>query len=367
MKRKVLSVVLSAMMAVALVGCSSGGGTSAPAAASSAASEAASAASEAAPAAASEAASEAASTETADAGDASYSVDVILKTLASEYWSYVKAGCDAYAEEHPNITVDVKGPASEQSYDEQQNMIETDLSSGAYDAFVIAPLQGEQVATLISGQSAPILAVDTNIVAPEVLSFVGTANEDAAKEGGLAAVAAAQDAGWEEINAICIAGTQGDSTAQARLDGYQKGVEEAGGTFLASETQWGESNPEKAVAAMEAIMQNHPEGVAIIVCHNDDSAIAAAKAVKDSGNEVYANTIFCGFDGTKTACKAIIAGDETMSVAQEAFDMGYKAVEAAVAALNGETLDPFIDSGCSVVDSGNAQSRLDQLNVYYPE
>ncbi|MBR0173012.1 MAG: substrate-binding domain-containing protein, partial [Lachnospiraceae bacterium] len=111
----------------------------------------------------------------------------------------------------------------------------------------------------------------------------------------------------------------------------------------------------------------HPEGVAIIVCHNDDSAIAAAKAVKDSGNEVYANTIFCGFDGTKTACRAIIAGDETMSVAQEAFDMGYKAVEAAVAALNGETLDPFIDSGCSVVDSGNAQSRLDQLNVYYPE
>ncbi|MBR0172194.1 MAG: sugar ABC transporter substrate-binding protein, partial [Lachnospiraceae bacterium] len=286
MKRKVLSVVLSAMMAAVLVGCSSGGGTSAPAAASSAASEAASAA-------ASEAASEAASTETADGGE-DYAVDVILKTLASEYWSYVKAGCDAYADEHPNITVDVKGPASEQSYDEQQNMIETDLSSGAYDAFVIAPLQGEQVATLISGQSAPILAVDTNIVAPEVLSFVGTANEDAAKEGGLAAVAAAQEAGWEEINAICIAGTQGDSTAQARLDGYQAGVEEAGGTFLASETQWGESNPEKAVAAMEAIMQNHPEGVAIIVCHNDDSAIAAAKAVKDSGNEVYANTIFCG-------------------------------------------------------------------------
>ena len=38
----------------------------------------------------------------------------------------------------------------------------------------------------------------------------------------------AKDAGWEDITAICIAGTQGDSTAQARLDGYQKGVEEAG-------------------------------------------------------------------------------------------------------------------------------------------
>ncbi|MBR0093232.1 MAG: sugar ABC transporter substrate-binding protein [Lachnospiraceae bacterium] len=358
MKRRVLAVLMSAVLVGALMGC---GGGSSSGGASSAATPAAEASTAAAPAA------EASTAAAEPAGEASYSVDVILKTLASEYWSYVKAGCDAYAADHPNVKVDVKGPASEQSYDEQQNMIETDLSSGAYDAFVIAPLQGDQVANLISGQSAPILAVDTNIDAPEVLSFVGTANEDAAKQGGLAAVAAAQAAGWEEVNAICIAGTQGDSTAQARLDGYQKGVEEAGGTFLANETQWGESNPEKAVAAMEAIMQNHPEGVAIIVCHNDDSAIAAAKAVKDSGNEVYANTIFCGFDGTKTACKAIIAGDETMSVAQEAFDMGYKAVEAAVAALEGETLDPFIDSGCSVVDSSNAQSRLDQLNVYYPE
>lgn len=41
--------------------------------------------------------------------------------------------------------------------------------------------------------------------------------------------------------------------------------------------------------------------------------------------------------------------------------MGYKAVEAAVKALNGETLEEFIDSGCSVVTKDNAQERLDTL------
>ena len=153
------------------------------------------------------------------------SVDVILKTTASEYWSYVKAGAEAYAKDNSDVKVEVKGATSETAYDEQQNMIETDLNSGAYDAFVIAPLQADLVKTLIAGKSDPIIAVDTNIDAPEVLSFVGTGNEDAAALGGKEAVKAAQDAGWSEIKAIAISGVQGDGTATARLTGYEKGID----------------------------------------------------------------------------------------------------------------------------------------------
>ena len=156
------------------------------------------------------------------------SVDVILKTTASEYWSYVKAGAEAYAKDNSDVKVEVKGATSETAYDEQQNMIETDLNSGAYDAFVIAPLQADLVKTLIAGKTDPIIAVDTNIDAPEVLSFVGTGNEDAAAMGGKEAVKAAQDAGWSDIKAIAISGVQGDGTAMARLSGYEKGVTEAG-------------------------------------------------------------------------------------------------------------------------------------------
>ena len=43
--------------------------------------------------------------------------------------------------------------------------------------------------------------------------------------------------------------------------------------------------------------------------------------------------------------------------------MGYKAVEAAVKAVNGEKLEKFIDSGCSVVNKDNAQERLDTLKA----
>lgn len=290
------------------------------------------------------------------------SVDVILKTTASEYWSYVKAGAEAYSKDNPDVKVEVKGATSETAYDEQQNMIETDLNSGAYDAFVIAPLQADLVKTLIAGQTAPIVAVDTNIDAPEVLSFVGTGNEDAAAMGGKAAVEAAKAAGWDKVQAIAISGVQGDGTATARLTGYEKGITEAGGEFLKDEIQYADAVADKAATSMEAIMQNHPEGVAIIVCNNDDMAMAAARAAK--GNAAYAKTIFVGFDGIQSACNAILAGEETMSVAQEAYDMGYKAVDAAVKAVNGETLEKFIDSGCDVINKDNAQKRLDTLKGY---
>ena len=336
MKKRLLAMLMTGAMVASLAAC--GGGSSTPA-----------------------------NDTQKDGGDktsstSGCSVDVILKTTASEYWSYVKAGAEAYFKDNPDVKVEVKGATSETAYDEQQNMIETDLNSGAYDAFVIAPLQADLVKTLIAGKTDPIIAVDTNIDAPEVLSFVGTGNEDAAAMGGKAAVEAAKAAGWDKVQAIAISGVQGDGTAMARLNGYEKGITEAGGEFLKGEIQYADAVADKAATSMEAIMQNHPDGVAIIVCNNDDMAMAAARAAK--GNAAYAKTIFVGFDGIQSACNAILAGEETMSVAQEAYDMGYKAVEAAVKAVNGETLDKFIDSGCDVINKDNAQKRLDTLKGY---
>ena len=54
--------------------------------------------------------------ESTEAGDGNYNVSVILKTTASEYWGYVKAGAEAYGKEHPNVTVSVKGASSETAY-----------------------------------------------------------------------------------------------------------------------------------------------------------------------------------------------------------------------------------------------------------
>lgn len=336
MKKRLLAMLLTGALCASMAACSSGG--------------------------------EASTGETGgetggESSGSGYSVDVILKTTASEYWQYVQAGALAYMQDNPDVTVTVKGAPSETSYQDQLNMIQTDLADD-YDGYVIAPLQADMVANLVSGVEKPIVAVDTKIEAPEVLSFVGTGNESAGALGGAAAVEAAKAAGWTDIKAIEIAGVQGDTTNTDRMNGYMKGIEEAGGDFLEDEVQYADAVATKAVDAMNGIMSRHPEGIAIICANNDDMAIAAAKAAADSGNEAYANTIFLGFDGIQSACDAILEGRLTMSVAQQGYEMGYMSVEAVVNALNGETIEEFIDSGADVVTAENAQERKDTLQGY---
>ena len=283
-----------------------------------------------------------------------YHIKVILKTLASEYWQYVGNGCKQ-AGEDLGVTVDVLGASSETAYDEQLSMIETTLCSSDCDAMVVAPLQAETVATQIAGTDLPIVAIDTAINSDKVLSFVGFNNEELAAMGGKAAVEAAKDKGWDKITAIGIMGVQGDSTSEARIAGFKQGIAEAGGEYLSAETQYADSVADKAVTCMEAIIQAHPEGVSIIVANNDDMAAGAARAA--AAFPAYKNTIFVGIGGNLAGIDAILAGQETMTVAVDGYDVGYLGVQAAVDALNGKKLDEFIATDATVVTADNAAER----------
>lgn len=367
--------MLAGLMAVSLtVGCGSGesastsGGASSASAATSATSEKTDVKESAAVSGSSGIAAKEAEGVASSSGeeeyvtDHEYSIDMILKTTASEYWQYVVAGANAYAKEHPNIKVDVKGASSETAYDEQQNMIETDLNSGAYDGYIIAPLQADLAATMISGQTKPIIAIDTKINAPEIRTFVGLDQKEAAKQGGAAAVQAAKDAGWKQIDAICISGVQGDGTCMARLAGYQEGIEEAGGDFLENEVQYADAVADKAVNCMEGIIQTHPEGIAIICANNDDMAQAAARTA--AGNEAFKNTVFVGFDATKSACDSMLNGQETMSVGYSSYGMAKKAIETMVKILDGQDVGEFVSVDSEIVTKENAQQRLETLKSY---
>lgn len=282
-----------------------------------------------------------------------YHIKVILKTLASEYWQYVGNGCKQ-AGEDLGVTVDVLGASSETAYDEQLSMIETTLSANDCDAMVVAPLQAETVATQIANTDLPIVAIDTAIDSDKVLSFVGFNNEELAAMGGKAAVEAAKNKGWDKITAIGIMGVQGDSS-EARIAGFKQGIAEAGGEYLSAETQYADSVADKAVTCMEAIIQAHPEGVSIIVANNDDMAAGAARAA--AAFPAYKNTIFVGIGGNLAGIDAILAGQETMTVAVDGYDVGYLGVQAAVDALNGKKLDEFIATDATVVTADNAAER----------
>ncbi|MDO4286878.1 MAG: sugar ABC transporter substrate-binding protein [Eubacteriales bacterium] len=289
--------------------------------------------------------------------DDAYNVCVIVK-LTDGHFNKVIAGAKAYAEEHDNVNVEIQSPTSATAYDEQANMIETALGSD-YDAVVIAPQQSAAAATKVASTDKVIVALDTDFDSEKKSAFVGTGNFDAAKAGGTAAAEAAKAAGVEKPTAIVLTGVQGDETHDTRLEGYTEGIEEAGGEVI--EVQYCDALAEKAATAMEGIIQKYPDGVDIILNTCDDMAVAAVKIIQDSGSAAYADTIVCGFDGNQAAIELIEQGTLAMDVAQLGYDMGYKAVEAAVNVLDGNEVDSFIDSGSLAVSSENIDDYISDM------
>ena len=297
--------------------------------------------------------------ETASA-DGTYNIAMIVK-LTDSHFNKVMAGARAYADEHSNVTVDIQSPTSATAYDEQLNMIETTLSNAAYDAVIISPQQSDTAGTLVANTDKVIIALDTDFESDKKAAFVGTGNQEAAREAGQTAAERAIEQGVESPTAVIMAGVQGDETHDARLNGYKEGFESAGGKVI--DVQYCEGLADRASDNMEAVIQKYPEGVNVIFSTNDDMAMAVVKRIADSANAAYQNTIVCGFDGNQSAIEAVQGGSLALDVAQNGYEMGYKAVEAAVAALDGETVESFIDSGSTVVDSSNVEEYISDMQA----
>lgn len=284
--------------------------------------------------------------------DKEYQVGIILKTTSSEYWSYVMAGVDAAEEELGNVYAQVYGAASDTDYEGQLNQAETILSSGAKQAIAIAPLNSGMASTVLGSADIPVLAVDTNFEGAK--TFIGTAHEDAAYQGGKYVA--------EQIGAggkvLILANIQGESTSEARVSGYKKALEEAGCEII--DVQYTDGVGDKAVNVMEGALQTHPDMDAVVCCA-DDVALGAARAIEAAGLQEQ-GILVCGFDGISSGVQAVVDGKISCTVAQDPYNMGYQCVKSLVDAVDGKELPEFLDTGCKVITPENAQEYLDKLN-----
>ena len=291
---------------------------------------------------------------TACVGEDKVEISVVLKTLASEYWGYVKNGCDAAAKEL-GITVTVVGPDAESNIAGQVTMIEEQIAAGC-DAIVCAPNDAAAAANALKAaidKGIPVLSVDTNVGMEGQTSFVGTSNVDAAKQGGLWA---AEQLG-EGAKAVIIYGQEGDNTSNMRREGYEAEFKEKGSEVLAALS--GQNTTDGATKTMEDRLAAHPGEIDVVFCHNDDTAIGAMNACKSAG---VSDILIVGFDGNKSAVE-LIMDDELIkaTVAQQPYAMGYEVVKAAYAAIQGQKVDAVISAPVKVVTKENGKDYLDSL------
>lgn len=286
-------------------------------------------------------------------GGETVEIAVVLKTLAAEYWNYVKAGCEAAGKEL-GVHVTVVGPNAESDIEGQVAQIEQQLGAGC-DAIVCSPNDAGAAINALQpaiDNGTPVIAVDTNVGIDGQKCFVGTSNVEAAYEGGKWGAAHMR----EGSGAIIIYGQEGDATSNMRKEGYTRACEEAGITIL--DALSGQNTTDGSVKVMEDLLSAHPGKIGLVLCHNDDSAVGALNACQNAGvNDV----VIVGFNGDKFAAELIQQGQLQATVAQQPYAMGYQAVEYAYKAVQGEEIPEVVNAPVEVVTKENAEAYLESL------
>ena len=278
-----------------------------------------------------------------------FTVVVNLKTLSSEYWQTVKSGIDEAAEEL-GMSIDVQGPAAETEIQEQVQQLETMLAANP-DAIIIAPLDGDAVIGAIenAGYEGTVVFCDTDCAYENKVSFVGTSNEDAAYNGGKYGV----EINGEDTKALIIYGQEGDNTSNLRKSGYEKALAEAGLEPVAEMS--GNNTTDGATKVMEDMLNAYPDGINLVLCHNDDTALGALNAIEAAGAE---GISIIGFDGNQSAIESIKAEGIAATIAQQPKLMGYLSVMTAVDALQGKEVEPNVSVDTVIIDGANCDEYL---------
>ena len=239
----------------------------------------------------------------------------------------------------------------------QTPILEAMIARGDLDYLITAPTDKEQmIAPLQAAIDAGIkvITVDTflgdgdyaNGPVKFPISYIGSDNE----EGGRIAARALADVLGGKGKVYVQNTNVGVSTTEQRGKGFTEGVAE----FSGMEVVGMDYNLDDANTAAEqttAKLQAVPD-LAGIFGVNVFSAYGAGNAVKAAGLEGKVQVI--AFDATKDAIQNLRDGVVTLVIAQKPHDMGYLAVEFAMADLRGVTSIPKrVTTGYAVIDAKN--------------
>lgn len=356
MKKKVLTVILSATMVSAmLAGCGSS--------ASSTASTDSSAASTTESSAAESSKDEASSTTTTAGGS---KVGVSMPTKDLQRWN--QDGANMQAElEAAGYTVDLQYASND--VQTQVSQIENMISSGA-NVLVIAAIEGSSLGEALDMAKAagiPVVAYDRLLMNSDAVSYYATFDNYmvGTKQGEYIVDALDLDNADGPFNLEITAGDPGDNNAgyfyNGAMDVLKPYIESGKLNVVSGQTTFDECgtpvwSTETAQSRAENIISsNYADGTQIDVwlCSNDSTALGVENALEAN----YTGTwpIITGQDCDIANVKNMIAGKQSMSIFKDTRTLASQVVTMVGQILSGETVDvndtESYDNGTGIIPS----------------
>ena len=257
----------------------------------------------------------------------------------------------AYAAKHPDVDItyfSCKSPADTAC---QVAQIEDAVAKG-FKAIVVTPMGVDVVPALDAAADKGLKIVLADNALDAFKKKTAVAATDNVK-GGQAAGAYLKSVLKSGESIGLMEGVRGVPALDARIQGVKDALQGTGVKVVMGGAETKCDSAQGATVA-EDLLTREPN-LAAIYSACDDPAIAAAKVAKDKGKKL----LVIGYDGLPDAAKAILDGDMNATIAQFPGKMAALAVDAAVKAVQGKAVAPFIDTGTEVVTKANASRFLD--------
>lgn len=275
--------------------------------------------------------------------------------MTSPYYSMIIEGAEPTAEAL-GYTLTVQSPSTSTSYDEQVEIFENMISKGV-KAICICTHDANSILNAVEEANAagiPVVVFNTLEELPsedvEVYAYVGY---DPWEGGVMSADYIAGKIGNAGEIAI-LEGLEGYNNTE-RIEGFIDQIEKQYPDIKIVASQAANWEREDGYSVAQNIMQANPNVKAFFAA-SDEMAIGAAQAMVDDNIE---GIITIGIDGNSATMDSINEGVTTASLDTDPYNIGVTAVQQAVNALDGKTLDDNkVIVQCFVVDSENVADYL---------
>ena len=324
-------------------------------------------------------------------------IPVMAKGFQHQFWQAVAAGSKAAAEEF-GVEIYFDGPASETEIDAQVNMVKNELAKNP-KALALAALSTDAVIETLeqcADKNIPVIGFDSGVPGDPTGAVKATActnNENAAaiaaeKFGENDTIVEAMKNATSDAPVIigCLSQDAVSASVTGRTTGFVDEMAKIAETYQPGKVSIeGHAKWEKKVDApaiiIEVAISATTEATAVqtaansllgmnpvaIFCSNEGAVTGFLAAVSDGEDLAeggkYAGLVVAGFDAGAAQKNAVRQGWFYGSVTQDPYQIGYKAVELAVKAANGEAVED-VDTGAQWYDASNIDDEMIAMLVY---
>lgn len=283
-----------------------------------------------------------------------YYVIFIPKTQINrnDFWSCIRTGAETAAKEN-NLRLEIDSPSDEINIEEQNQLILKAIDKNP-DVIVVSPCsntENREALEKVKEAQIPLVFIDSTTDENIADSIVATDNVSAGRKMAEVMLNSLDD--HDRIAIVSHVKTA--STAMEREKGFRMGLGEHVSQIV--EVVYSDSIKNVGYQVTKDLLLREPD-IQYLACTNEDSAVGAARAVKELG--LTGKIFIVGFDNSLEEIKQLEEGVFQAIVVQRAFSMGYFGMENAAKLAKKEQVSDYMDSGSVVITKENMYEEENQ-------